>query len=356
MRRALALAALLLVAALLGGGGASALDRPTGWDGSNPFNCELQWAGYGTQVPHPDADPYCVEFDKRRQNVTDLGIVDFLSKEPARVAAASPKCFYFQVDHWRGSIVQDDGSTKTYEWDGHYYFDKARGDGGAWVTNFDIGGHTGDPSEIPGIPPDIAKDMGEGTGGATSRDDIPADPRCAALAQKDPQAIYGPQAQSQVAGARAASCRAPSGPAGGRQLGPVTLGDSEERVRAQLGDPVAVSRGFLHFCLAGGGKYLVGERGDRSGTLGSGDEPAVMVLTTRAEYRLRGIGRGASLRALRRAFPRARHIRGTSAWAAAPRSPWLFGISARRVRYLAVYDRRAIRSHRGLALLLRRAG
>ena len=39
--------------------------------------------------PHPEADPFCVEFDKRRQNVTELGVVDFLSKEPARVAAAS---------------------------------------------------------------------------------------------------------------------------------------------------------------------------------------------------------------------------------------------------------------------------
>ena len=56
-----------------------------------------------------------------------------------------PKCFYFQSDHWRGSIVQDDGSTKTYEWDGHYFFDKARGEGGVWVTNFNVNGQTQRP-------------------------------------------------------------------------------------------------------------------------------------------------------------------------------------------------------------------
>ena len=50
-------------------------------------------------------------------------------KEPARVAAAGDKCFYFQSDHWRGSVVQDDGTTKTYEWDGSYFFDKAQGRG-----------------------------------------------------------------------------------------------------------------------------------------------------------------------------------------------------------------------------------
>src|SRR6476660_7066198 len=104
-------------------GATSTAQPPTGWDGVNPFRCTIQQAGFGTAVPDPAADPYCVEFDKRRQNVTELGIADFISKEPARLAAAAGKCFYFQVDHWRASVVQDDGSTKLYEWDGHYFFD-----------------------------------------------------------------------------------------------------------------------------------------------------------------------------------------------------------------------------------------
>src|SRR5947209_6151874 len=126
--------------------------QPDGWDGTNPFVCELQHAGFNATGAHPEADPYCVDFDKTHQNVDQLGIVEFLSLEPARVSAASPKCFYFQSDHWRSSVVQADGLTKLYEWDGHYFFDKATGEGGGWVTNFNINGHTGDPSTIPGMP------------------------------------------------------------------------------------------------------------------------------------------------------------------------------------------------------------
>src|SRR4051812_1079569 len=96
-----------LVSALaLASGGAHAATPPVGgsfWDGVNPFACTIQDAGLGTAVPDPSADPYCVHFDKSRQNVTQLGVVDFLLNEPARVAAAVPKCFYFQEDDWRGS-------------------------------------------------------------------------------------------------------------------------------------------------------------------------------------------------------------------------------------------------------------
>jgi hypothetical protein len=85
------------------------------WDGANPFHCTVQNAGFGTKVPDPGADPYCVSFNKTRQNISQLGLLDFLLKEPARVAAATPKCFYFQEDHWRGSVVQSDASSVLYE-------------------------------------------------------------------------------------------------------------------------------------------------------------------------------------------------------------------------------------------------
>ena len=64
----------------------------------------------GTEYPDPDADPLCVEFDKTNQNVTDFGIVDFTAQEPARVAAAGDKCFYFQRDHWTGSVAAGPGA------------------------------------------------------------------------------------------------------------------------------------------------------------------------------------------------------------------------------------------------------
>jgi hypothetical protein len=65
----------------------------TPYDGHLPFNCELQDVGTGTAFPHPESDPFCVEFDKTEQNVSDLGLIDFTSREPERTAAAGPKCF-----------------------------------------------------------------------------------------------------------------------------------------------------------------------------------------------------------------------------------------------------------------------
>src|SRR3954447_3706460 len=66
------------------------------WDGSKPFKCKVQDVGTGTDIPHPDADPFCVDFDKTDQTLTQRGVVEFLLNEPARVAAASTKCFYYQ--------------------------------------------------------------------------------------------------------------------------------------------------------------------------------------------------------------------------------------------------------------------
>jgi hypothetical protein len=165
---------------------------PTGWGGKNPFKCELQQAGFEAAAPDgdPAADPYCVEFDKTRQNVTELGIVDFMAKEPARVAAALDKCFYFQADHWRASVIQEDGSTELYEWEGRYFFDKGRGEGGAYVRNFTINGQTQDPTALPGIPPEYAEHMGPGTGGVRFDNEVDADPACAERAEAEAKKIY----------------------------------------------------------------------------------------------------------------------------------------------------------------------
>jgi hypothetical protein len=141
-----------VIALLLNSAPARAVSPPTPWDGVNPFDCTIQDAGQGTTVPDPGADPYCVRFDKTNQNITELGLVDFLSKEPARVAAAVPKCFYYQEDHWRGSLVQSDQQTVVYEFYGHYFFNKATGDGGVWVTGFTVAGQTFDPRSLPGFP------------------------------------------------------------------------------------------------------------------------------------------------------------------------------------------------------------
>jgi len=350
MRRAAVPALLALALLAVTASGASA--PPSPWDGVNPFNCELQPAGYGAVVAHPDADPFCIDFDKRHQSVADGGVVYFLLQEPARTALAAPKCFYFQSDHWRGSVVQDDGSTKTYEWDGHYFFNKATGDGGVWVTNFNLNGHTFDPSTLPGMPEEYGKHFGPGTGGFITHNEFPADPNCVAQAAKS-----SPYAKPPPAG-RSPRCGAATGRIGATHLGPVTLGMPETKVWAELGTPERVQRGFLRFCLAGGGKELVGLPGDRSGLSGGpGDDPARFLLTTSAKLRTaKGVGRGDSAAAVRRAYPGAREwfVQGYTHVSRIGQG-FLVGIKDGRVRFLAAYDAGRIHSANAVRDWLRRS-
>jgi len=157
--------ALLAIACALGAATAATAEPIAPYDGANPFKCRLQKLGTGTEYSNPNADPMCVEFDKTNQNVTEFGIVDFLVNEPARTATAVPKCFYYQTDHWTGSIVQG-GQPTLWHWDGKYFFDKAKGMGGVHVENFTIGGVPADPSLLPGFPTEFSPYFGPGEGGA----------------------------------------------------------------------------------------------------------------------------------------------------------------------------------------------
>jgi hypothetical protein len=354
MRVAAVAASATLIAALaaIPGTGSAASSPPTPWNGVNPYNCVIQNAGPGTKVPDPNADPYCVEFDKTDQNVTQLGLATFALNEPARTAAAVPKCFYFQEDHWRGSVVQSDGSTELYEFIGHYFFNKATGDGGAWITDFNVNGHTFDPTQIPGFPPQDGQYFGPGTGGVITHDDVPVDPQCAALAAKEQ--VY---AQSPTTTAK---CVPSGGQVDHRGIGPLALGTGEQTVRAEVGPPAQVKRGFLSYCVTGGGALLVGQPGDRSGTFGAGgNAPTVLLATTSSSYTLVGrktINVTDKTANLERAFPRARRtsrrINGQRLWRLTNSIVAL--TSKGRIRYLAVYDRRAIRNPGALAGYLRR--
>lgn len=184
-RRLGAVLALAAFALASSGAGSAAAAPLEGYDGSMPFDCVLQQAGRGTEFPRPDADPFCVEYDKTHQTVSDGGIVDFLANEPARVAAASDKCFYYQRDHWRSRVVAGDERTETYNWDGAYFFDKARGVGGAYAENFTINNRSFDPTLIPGFPDEYRPFFGEGRGGLQSTAGIPIDPRCVAAAERE---------------------------------------------------------------------------------------------------------------------------------------------------------------------------
>jgi hypothetical protein len=316
-----------------------------GWDGVNPFSCTLQQVGTGTDFPQPDADPFCVEFDKTHQNVDQLGVVDFLSKEPARVAAASGKCFYFQSDHWRGTVSESQPATETYAWDGHYYFDKATGAGGAYVQNFRIGGQTGDPSSVPGFPEQWKPYFSNGRGGVQAVGDVQADPRCAT--KPNPS---GPGGGSPGAGGAPASaadrCRVPGGRVG-RGIGGVRLGMRRARARRALGLPATESRRWMTWCFDGGGRLLAG----------FGSRGADVVLTDSPPFDTHGIRTGTRARTARRRLRGARRIgraRGVLVLARRERGRRLLvGLRHGRVAYLAVArprvsGRRALRYLRSL--------
>ncbi len=236
----------VLLALLLGCTAATtATAQPQGYDGHNPFSCTLQQVGTGTDFPFPDADPFCVEFDKTHQNVTELGLVDFMSKEPARVAAAGGKCFYYQRDHWTGSVAEGQ-SPETYHFDGSYYFDKANGTGGVYVENFRIAGQSGDPTMVPGFPEEWKPYFSSGRGGVQSADSVPADPSCATKSPS-PGNGSGPPA------AGGGKCRVPGGHIG-RGIGGVRVGATRRRARAVFGTPTSKAGRYLAWCLDGGGR------------------------------------------------------------------------------------------------------
>jgi hypothetical protein len=312
------------------------------WDGSNPFACTLQQVGTGTDFPDPDADPFCVEFEKRHQNVTELGIVDFLSKEPARVAAAGPKCFYFQRDHWRSSLVQDDARTVLYEWDGSYFFDKARGRGGVYVENFKIAGQTGDPRLVPGFPEEWKPYFGPGRGGVQVSGEVQAEPSCGN--RPAPGTPAGPPAGS------APSCRAPGGLVTSG-IGGVRLRMTRRSAKRALGAPSTESLRYASWCLDGGGRLVAafGGRGDRSRVR--------LVLTDSPPFDARGIRAGTPARGARRRLRGERTLGRVGAVAVlAVRErgrELLIGVGRSRVAWIGVADSKLTR--RAIAKLIARS-
>jgi hypothetical protein len=244
------------------------------YDGAIPFNCELQNVGTGTAFPHPEADPFCVEFDKTNQNVSDFGIADFTAQEPARVAAASSKCFYFQRDHWTGSVVQGSGP-ETWHWDGDYWYDRARGVGGVSVRNFRIGGQAQDPS--PYAPEAYRPYFGEGGGGAMVNMATAPSPDCI-------DKVDTPEERDRVYAGRGLypDCIDPGGRLHGKHVGEVKLGMSRDKARQKLGPPGDHAHGIDYWCLIGKGELRVAYV----------EGKAAAVLTSGRGHSVHGVSRG----------------------------------------------------------------
>ena len=300
------------------------------WDGSNPFRCKNQDVGTGTDFPFPNADPFCVEFDKTQQNVTDFGIVQFLLNEPARTLAAVTKCFYYQQDHWTGSIVQGE-PPELWHWDGQYYFDRAKGTGGVAIHNFRIGGEAVD---IRPYVPTAFKPYFYPTGGGGVRVllETHPDPICGARVdtRQERRHVYRGGASAYP------RCISPGGEIGHRHVGSVSLGERRRRLYSHLGRPRSSADRVDRWCVVGG--YSLRVVYSRSGRV-------ELAKTTVRGQSARGVGPGDRARAARHKLKLARAFRlgGASvfrarAWSGAP---LYAGLAGGRVRWLALSSRHA---------------
>ena len=326
------LAAALAAAAPAAAQGPSVLGP---WDGENPFNCELHYLGTGTDYDgFADDDPLCVEFDKTNQNVTDFGLVDFLSQEPERVAAAAPQCFYFQRDHWTGSIVQ--GSEPTlWHWDGNYFFDKAKGIGGVNAANFEIGGVPADPGPFAPDPMKPYMSQGGGGGAIVLLESHP-DPQCVAMVDtsKERRRIYRTEP-------RFPNCVPPRGQLHRRGAAGARLGMRRQRLIGKLGKPRNTKRGVDRWCVIGNAQLRVAYQRRGASKRGSRGR-AALIWTSSRGHTTHDVGPGSRARQAKRRLDLepAGRIRGVRVFQGMRiHGRDLFaGIRRGRVRWLALSD------------------
>jgi hypothetical protein len=347
MRRALATIVAATAVAVALPSFAGAQDGVSGWDGKNPFACTLQQLGGGTDFPSPDADPFCVEYDKRHQNVDKLGVVEFLSKEPARVGAAGPKCFYFQRDHWVGTVVEGNQQTQTYAWDGSYFYDRSKGTGGAYVENFSFNGQSGDPTAMPGFPTEYKPYFGDGRGGVQKSGQVDVDPSCVAKAKKKNPYRTGPGGAGSEGKDR---CRVPGGRVR-RGIGGIRLRERRRAVRRELGPPTREALRWVSYCMTGRGRLAArfSKRG-RSGRV-------VLVATNARPFDLRGIRAGQTTSKVRQKLGRFKRLishRGGRRLLARREKRQLLLVGTRRGRVMFVAVARAKMKGKRVKALLRR--
>ena len=313
------------------------------WDGTNPFNCELQDAGTGTDVPHPDTDPFCVKFDKTSQSLApDAGLIDFLANEPARVGAAAPKCFYYQRDHWTGSVVQGEPPV-LWNWIGSYFFDKAKGIGGMHVRSFDVGGQPADFT--PYAPAEYQPFLEQGGGGGVMViQATEADPQCAEMAERKDVYRNDPDF---------GNCISPGGELRGRKVGKVKLGTSSRQVRRQLGRPQSHRHRVDRWCVVGNANLRVAYA--RHGL----PRGAALIRTTSRSHTENGVGRGSKRKRAndRLGLEHRFRLNGTRVAEAdrQHRRRLFAGIRDRRVRWLAMVDPQRLVDLHAIRRALRRA-
>jgi hypothetical protein len=333
-----------LVALALSAGVAPAMAQSgspvASWDGSNPFNCTLQQAGSGVDVPDPDADPLCVEYDKTHQTVLDGGMADFLSKEPQRTALSLPKCFYYQRDHWKAQLATGlpaPLNTGLYQWDGSYFFDKAHGTGGIYVENFRLLDQSFDPTALPGFPAELKPFFGLGRGGFQSLQGIPVDPNCAGKSGgPTPNASGFVGSQGGFDDIPLVRCSKYKGRVS-TKVGRIHLNDTRKRILGRLGKPDRERNRVARWCIAYGGEIRVGIPSKKSGSR------TPFVLTTSRALSTHGVHIGFSEKQLRlRLHHEETFLKSSGTTVVSTTSRryrFLIGFTKHRARWLAVTKR-----------------
>ena len=144
-------------------------------------------------------------------------------------------------------------------------------------------------------------------------------------------------------------CVAKSLKVGSRSIGRLELRLTRTTLGRRLGPPGRTARGVLRYCVKGGGSVLLAfTTTSRVG----------FAATTAKGHKRSGIGRGSSLQALRRTFPKLRTVLPgvyRVAGSAKATRHLLFGVRSRKVTFVAVADSKLISSRKALRTQLRRA-
>ncbi|MEA2139260.1 MAG: hypothetical protein QOG56_2410 [Solirubrobacteraceae bacterium] len=136
---------------------------------------------------------------------------------------------------------------------------------------------------------------------------------------------------------------------GPSSIGGLSLRATRDRVGRRLGTPVRTARGVLRFCVKGGGSVLAAFT--KAGRVG-------FAATTAAGHKRQGIGRGSSLRSLRRKYAsRLRSVVPGVYRVAGSKSAQhlVFGVRKGKVNFVAVGDAKLVKSAKTLRTQLRRA-
>jgi hypothetical protein len=236
-----------------------------------------------------------------------------------------------------------------YEWDGSYFFDKARGIGGVHVDNFKIGGQTGDPRQLPGFPEEYKPYFGPGRGGVQSMGQVPLDPSCGNRPAPQQPGAGGGRGGAETS-ASGIPCRVPGGVVG-RSIGGVRLGMTRRNARGSHGAPATESARYMAWCFEGGGRLLAAFTGRRDAAR------AQLVLTDSPPFDARGVRVGTTSRVATRRLERERRlgkVRGARVVVVRERKRQLLaGVARGRVSYVAIAAPRL--SRRGVVKLLRAA-